>query len=74
MNSVKTSLATKRRANGISPQFYTIKEAAAMIGIHPWTLWDWIKNKKRNAPPFRRFGPTTIRIPKEKFHEYLNGE
>lgn len=61
------------KTNG-KEQFITIKEAAGILRVTPWTLWSWIKYRKKNAPPSRRFGPNLYRIPVDKFNEYLEGK
>jgi excisionase family DNA binding protein len=72
MESPRLDTPTQRRP-AISTEFYTLKEAAALVGVHYTTFWNWLKRKNKNSPPFRRFGGV-IRIPKREFHRYLNGE
>jgi excisionase family DNA binding protein len=54
--------------------FITIKEAAAVIGVHPVTMWRWIKGRHRNCPPYRRLGRRMIRIPRDEFDRWIEGE
>ena len=36
-----------------SPSYGRPKEAAARLGIHPSTLWVWVKEKKGFPQPFK---------------------
>jgi excisionase family DNA binding protein len=59
--------------NGRDRNWFTLKEAAAYIGVHRDTIYNYIKRKK-NRPPFKRFtdhGP--YRFPKEQFIEWADG-
>jgi excisionase family DNA binding protein len=52
-------------------EFMSIKEAAAIIGVYPHTLWRWIRGRHRNCPPHLRVGRRLIRIPRDQFKEWL---
>ena len=57
----------------VTKAFYSLKEAAHMIGVHPDTVRKWLKKKQKNRPPARKIGPQRIGFPKAKFHEWLEG-
>ena len=51
--------------------FYTIKEAAAILGVSRTTIYGYTRKRgHKNALPIRRFGRNCIRIPKEQFHKW----
>jgi excisionase family DNA binding protein len=62
--------------NGQTPRsrhWFTAKEAADYIGVHPDTLYRYTRQRK-DKPPFRRFrnsGP--YRFPREEFIQWANG-
>lgn len=56
------------KPNGNGPcNDLTIKEAAAIVGMH----WMWLYRRigKRGGPPFKRRG-RSIKIPREEFHKW----
>ena len=55
-------------------ELLTIKEAAAIVRVTPFTFWQWIKRRKKNRPPHVRVGPTLIRIPADEFREWIKGK
>ncbi len=42
-------------------QFYTVQEAAGVLGLSPSTIWRWIESEKL---PAYRIGPKAVRIRK----------
>jgi excisionase family DNA binding protein len=56
-------------SNGRSEKFWTIKEAAAHVRVHPETFRRWLKGNKKKIP-VKKFGRGCYRIPKDKFIEW----
>lgn len=53
--------------------WFWAKEAAAYIGVHPYTLLLYTKLRK-GRPPFKRLGrDRRYRFPKNEFIEWANG-
>jgi excisionase family DNA binding protein len=67
------NLRRNRTFTGVTRAFYSLKEAAAMIGVHPDTVRKWLKKKQKNRPPARKIGPQRIGFPRAKFHQWLEG-
>ena len=46
-------------------EFYTVKEAAALMGYNVHTIWRWARTKKQGMP-VKQFGRNFL-IPKKRF-------
>jgi excisionase family DNA binding protein len=56
-----------------SRRWLTAKQAAAYLGVHVETFYNYV-HRKKNRPPFKRFtenGP--YRFPREQFIEWAEG-
>lgn len=54
-------------------QFITAKDAAKILKVSVFTIYDWTKNPHRSkGMPFKRFG-RVIRIPQGKFNAWIEG-
>lgn len=53
-------------------EFYTVKEAADILGYKTITVWRWARYKKHGMP-FRQFGQRFL-IPKKRFLKWLDIE
>ena len=70
----------KRNDPHPSPKrFWTAKEAAAYVGVHVRTLYDWCNFKpgkttgqRISIPPFRRLGRNLLRFPIDEFKEWAD--
>lgn len=55
-------------------EFLTPKEAADYIGVHLNTFYCWIRERKKDGPPVRKFSSTCYRLPRDRFLEWANGK
>ena len=57
----------------LSEHFFTMKEAAAYIGVTRKTFQRYMKKPEtKGGPPRRRFGRQCVRIPIEQFLRWAN--
>lgn len=63
-----------RNGGSTSKYFFTLKEAAAYIGVNPKTFYRYMKRApNKGGPPRVRFGKGTYwRIPIDKFNIWIN--
>ena len=57
---------------GISKQFFTLKEAAAYVGINTKTFYRWTKRSRKDRPPIIKLSPNCVRVPVEDFIKWIN--
>jgi len=62
-----------KATGSLSKPFFTIKEAAAYIGISDKTFRRYLKRSpEKGGPPRRRITSQCVRIPTEEFVGWLN--
>jgi excisionase family DNA binding protein len=53
--------------------WFTIKEAATVVGVSKDTLRRYLKMRKNKPPSYRLFPKGRLRFPKEALIRYANG-
>lgn len=65
-------MATSKATGSLSKPFFTIKEAAAYIGISDKTFRRYLKRSpEKGGPPRRRITSQCVRIPTEQFVAWI---
>ena len=59
---------------GTSKQFFTLKEAAAYVGVTRKTLYLWTKRPRKDRPPIIKLSPNCVRVPVEDFIKWINSK
>jgi excisionase family DNA binding protein len=65
-------------ANGhfgtLSKHYFTLKEAAAYIGVHQKTFYRWTKRPRKDRPPLVKISRHCVRVPVEEFTDWLKNK
>ena len=75
MEAVSKKLSEKKSNENNDEKFYTVKQVAAIVHKHPFTVWSHIKNHNEDTGKHRlkavKSGKNWL-VPKESLDEYLN--
>lgn len=57
--------------NNTNPTYYKVREAAALLGVSPLTVYRWLRDGTLRGV---RIGPKLLRIPRSEIERMAQGE